>query len=185
MKENSKLITFFSIVIGLVLLIVLGIVVRNIIFPNADKSNTEQVSTAAEAGATSENPIIVSETDLALTTEEFSSKYAGKYIGFNGLIQGTSTLRGAPSSHTMLVIGDNINSGSFADGSAFWITSGSTTFSQDLQAFAVDNSSPYETGNYPKVKVVAKVAGYSEDYMVAQLEPIVNVNGETPSVTSR
>lgn len=185
MKENSKLITFISIVIALVLLVVLGIFVRNAIFPNADKSSTEQASTISEAGATSENPIIVSEKDLDLTTEEFSSKYNGKYIGFNGLIQGTSTLRGAPSPHTMLVIGDDINSGSFADGSAFWITSGSTTFSQDLQAFALDNSSPYETGDYPKVKVVAKVAGYNEDYMVAQLEPIVNVDGKTPSVTSR
>lgn len=185
---RKKVVVPIIIAIVVVVLIVIGIVgstgKKSDDTSKTNNDNTSQQQ-SAQPGEKSSNPISVGTEALSMTGQQFADKYAGKFVAFDGLIQGTATIRGASGPHTQLVIGDDIEKGMFADASAFWIASSSMTFSDDLHDYTTDNSTPYKTGNYPKVKVVAKVDDFNSDYGLIQLEPLQNIDGKTPSVTSR
>jgi hypothetical protein len=187
MSKDSKVISVVSVIIVLIVVVLLTVFIGKSIFGGENKNKTPQISNdkTVVAGNTKESPINLSDADLSLTGGEFAEKYNGKYVSFDGLLQGTSTVSGASNAHTGLIIGDDINKGTLADGSVFWITAGSSTFSDDLASFATNNSTPYESKNYPKVHIIAKVDKFSESYSAVQLDPITNIDGKTPSVTSR
>jgi hypothetical protein len=187
MKNNLKMISVISIGIVLVFAVIIIALISNALEGDTPKSQSkpQQSTTETAPGSKQDNPIVVTTAELSMTGEDFAKKYEDKYIAFDGLIQGTASLRTAPKPHTQLLIGDDSGKGNFADLSLFWITSGTSTFDDSLSSYAADNDTPYDTGVYPKVHVVAKVNKFDDMYSVVQLDPIVNVDGTKPSVTQR
>lgn len=179
--------TAISVVIVIVIISLIFVFLGNAIFGNKAEKNEKQTTSQSsdEIGASKSNPLLITRDDLSFTGSEFADKYKGKYVAFEGLIAGTSTLRGAPSAHTQLLFGNELETGTLADGAPFWITAKNSTFSKELSQFAANNDSPYETGDYPKVFVTAKVDEFDDSKSVVQLDPIENIDGASPSVKQR
>ncbi len=176
-------------IIGIVIIIAVVLLVWYLATNNKSDSENKTASqnaTQEQSKQTNQTdePIEIAKDSLSMTGKEFANKYSGKTISFDGLITGTERVSGAKYPHTGLLLGNDI-SGMFSDGSVFVITAMTQTFSNELSEFAQPNSSPSETGNYPKVHVTAKVNAFDESHSWIELDPISNIDGKSPSIVTR
>ena len=145
---------------------------------SAGKSNNNSEK-KSDVGDNFKNPIEIKSEDISNKTgEEFSKKYYGKWIKFDGVIKKTEDLQGMLGLQTSIKVGTIENNTDFKDDATLSIFANKNTFSKKLQDFSKKHTSTDPI----QVKIVAKVAIYNKDLKRVLLMKNPNVEGEKPSI---
>lgn len=117
---------------------------------------------------TYESAVTIDQSDGNLSAEEFVSKYSNKWIKFDGIL--SATVNGSAK----LYVDDKSLT-------VLQIPAIKASFDNNLQKFATD----YRPDSPRAVTVVAYVERYDSVSDVVQLKVNPNIDGKTPSISSR